>query len=399
MTQNLDIAIAGAGIGGLAAAAFLARAGHKVRVFDQFDAPAPIGSGLMLQETGLSVLAALNLRSDIDALGSRINRLWGLIGTSLRPVLDVRYEKLRPDLYGLGVQRSMMFEKLLTAAIHSGADLVSSTKIASADRDAGTLLTVAGQRLGPFDLIIDSLGVRSPLTREPRRELPYGALWATLPWPTNSGFNAAALEQRYHRASKMAGIMASGRVAPDAPSTLTYFWSIRTDREEDWRGSPLYQWKQEARALWPETEILLDQIDSHDQLTFARYRHRTHPDPVSGLRLVHIGDAWHAASPQLGQGANMALLDAFALAKALQENSDMPEMLADYRRMRQSHVRLYQLMTWLFTPVYQGDSRLLPIMRDWLAAPISRIWPAPQFLAGMVSGAIGSPLGRLGLKP
>ena len=65
-------------------------------------------------------------------------------------------------------------------------------------------------------------------------------------------------------------------------------------------------------------------------------------------------------------------------------------MLVDYRRMRQSHVRLYQLMTWLFTPVYQ---------RDWLAAAISRIWPAPQFLAGMVSGAIGSPLGKLGSKP
>jgi hypothetical protein len=55
-------------------------------------------------------------------------------------------------------------------------------------------------------------------------------------------------------------------------------------------------------------------------------------------------------------------------------------------------------MTWLFTPVYQGDSHILPWLRDWLAAPLSKLWPAPPLLAAMVSGAIGSPLKRLGLQ-
>ncbi|MEZ5947060.1 MAG: NAD(P)-binding protein [Hyphomonas sp.] len=41
------MAIAGAGIGGLAAAAFLARQGHAVTVYDQFEAPGPVGSGLI----------------------------------------------------------------------------------------------------------------------------------------------------------------------------------------------------------------------------------------------------------------------------------------------------------------------------------------------------------------
>ena len=79
MEKRLNIAIAGAGIGGLAAATLLARAGHSVRVFDQFDAPKPIGSGLMLQKTGLAVLAQLGLRcllytspSPRDQRGSRM---------------------------------------------------------------------------------------------------------------------------------------------------------------------------------------------------------------------------------------------------------------------------------------------------------------------------------------
>ncbi|WP_290483377.1 FAD-dependent oxidoreductase, partial [Hyphomonas sp. UBA3601] len=62
MTSLRKIAIAGAGIGGLAAAALLARAGHDVTVYDQFDAPGPVGSGLILQETGLTILGELGLR-------------------------------------------------------------------------------------------------------------------------------------------------------------------------------------------------------------------------------------------------------------------------------------------------------------------------------------------------
>lgn len=392
MGKKLTIAIAGAGIGGLALAAFLGRAGHRVRVFDQFDTPQPVGSGLMLQQTGLSVLDQLGLRAPVEALGTRIDRLWGLTTPSLRPVLDVRYTAWRKSLYGVGVQRAMLFNTLLSAARQSGAELVPSTTIASADAEAGRLITQTGQSLGPFDLVVDSLGVRSPLTRAPKHELPYGALWATLPWPTASQFDKTALEQRYHHASKMTGVMASGRMSAEAPESLTYFWSIRADEEAAWRAAPLEAWKTEAAQLWPDTQILLDQITQHDQLTFARYRHRTHPNPLSGPRLIHMGDAWHAASPQLGQGANMALLDACAIAKALNDTDSVAAAAARYKRLRNTHVQLYQLMTWAFTPVYQGDSRLLPWLRDWLAAPVSRIWPAPQILAAMVSGMIGNPL-------
>jgi len=398
MELKHNIAIAGAGIGGLTAATLLARAGHIVRVYDQFDRPRPIGSGLMLQQTGLAVLGKLDLRDAIEALGSRIDRLWGVTTPSGRPVLDVRYAKWKPDLYGLGVQRGMVFDQLLAAAIASGVELVASQEIVSADAVSGTLKTVKGETLGPFNLVIDGLGVRSPLTRAPKRDLPYGALWATLPWPKDSGFDATALEQRYEKARKMTGVMASGRAHSDAPESLTYFWSIRADKEADWRRGSLDKWKDEAATLWPQTRILLDQFQSHDDLTFARYRHRTHPNPISGPRLVHIGDAWHAASPQLGQGANMALLDAWALAKAITENHDLTDALKAFKRLRNGHVQLYQWMTWAFTPVYQGDSTVLPWLRDWLAAPLSKLWPAPPLLAAMVSGMVGSPLGRLGLR-
>ncbi|HEY0627469.1 MAG TPA: FAD-dependent monooxygenase [Allosphingosinicella sp.] len=151
------------------------------------------------------------------------------------------------------------------------------------------------------------------------------------------------------------------------------------------------------RALWPETEPLLDQIEDAEQLTFARYCHRTLRRPVE-TALVHLGDSWHSTSPQLGQGANMALLDAAALSQSLSGAYDLPEALSNYAALRSPHVRLYQALSRVFTPFYQSESRLLPLLRDYLVSIASRVPPAPYVLAALVAGSAGSPLRRLGLR-
>lgn len=396
MSRSLSIAIAGAGIGGLAAATLLARGGHRVTVFDQFAEAGPVGSGLMLQETGLTILAALSLRDAAERAGSPIARLWGISADTGRAVLDVRYAALREGLTGIGIQRTALFSLLFNAASGAGAQIIPAMRVTGVNPATGVVVTEGGAH-GSFDLVVDALGVRSPLSSAPARELPYGALWATLPWPSDSPFDPTALEQRYQAASRMAGVMPSGCPAGDGVLSLTYFWSIRGDAYDAFRAAPLLHWKDAARALWPETEILVDPITDHAQLTFARYRHRTHHPAAEG-RLIHVGDSWHAASPQLGQGANMALLDAYALSLAVGEEGAAPDITARYLRLRAAHVRLFQLMTWAFTPVYQSDSRVLPWLRDWLAAPLSKVWPAPPLLAALVSGALGAPLRKLGLS-
>ena len=159
----------------------------------------------------------------------------------------------------------------------------------------------------------------------------------------------------------------------------------------------LDQWKDEVCDLWPETGPLLDQISGPQQLTFARYSHRTLRSPVERA-LIHIGDAWHSASPQLGQGANMALLDAWALARGLQQADDLDGALNIAVLTRRRHVQLYQWLTALFTPVYQSDSKVLPLIRDRVVGPLSKLWPATWIQAAMVSGLIGNPLRPLGLR-
>jgi len=57
--QRFDIAVAGCGPAGLATALLLHRDGYRVTLFERFEAPGPVGSGLMIQPTGLAVLRQL----------------------------------------------------------------------------------------------------------------------------------------------------------------------------------------------------------------------------------------------------------------------------------------------------------------------------------------------------
>ncbi len=374
----------------------LARDGHHVTIYERFDAPAPLGSGLMIQPTGLAVLRALGLDGALIARSARIDRLFG--AADGRVVLDVGYATLRQaGLCGFGVHRATLFAVLHDAVTAAGISIETGRAIAGSELSGygrRRLAFVDGTRSVAFDLIVDALGTRTPLAPPCGRALPYGALWASL--RRTEGFATNALEQRYRRASAMAGVLPIGRPRGASTDHAAFFWSIRADRLERWRDAGLEAWKDEVRALWPATAPLLDQIGDAGQLTFARYAHRTLRRPV-GTALIHIGDAWHSASPQLGQGANMALLDAFALARGLRDAPNVLSGIAAAVRMRRRHVRLYQALTAVFTPVYQSDSRTLPFLRDRLVGPLSGSWPANRIQAAMVSGLIGKPLESLGL--
>jgi 2-polyprenyl-6-methoxyphenol hydroxylase-like FAD-dependent oxidoreductase len=291
------------------------------------------------------------------------------------------------------VHRGALFETLLEAAQQASVEIVPSREVVGAE--AGRLVFAGGDQSARFDLVVDALGVRSCLARPaPPAPLPFGALWANIEWPADAGFDPHTLEQRYRAARMMAGVLPIGRQRTGTPELACYFWSLKHEAFAAWKARGLDAWKAEALALWPQTAPLLDQLKRPEQLIFASYSHASLHAPV-GARLAHVGDSWHSASPQLGQGANMALLDALALARAVDGHRDIDAALAAYAAARAGHIGVYQLASWMFTPAYQSDSDLLALVRDWIAAPLSRIWPAPALLAGLVSGAIGAPLAAI----
>ncbi len=394
------IAIAGCGPAGLAAALMLYADGHAVTLFDQFDEPAPVGSGLMIQPTGMAVLAQLGLAGEVARRGSRIRGLKGLEEHG-RTALDAHYDKLGlPGSFGIGIHRASLFSVLYEAvqregiAIHTGRAITGSSLSATGRR----LIFSDGSTSDEFDLVVDASGWQTVFDSAPKGILPFGALWASLPLEPDDPFDLGLLEQRYRRAGQMVGVLPIGTRGDADQPEAAFFWSLKVADYPAWQDTPLDAWKADVLALWPETAPLLERITSRDQLTFARYAHRTAKRPVTE-RMIAIGDSWHSASPQLGQGANMALLDAWSLRRGLAEGRTLAEALRLATSWRRDHVDIYQWVTAFFTPLYQSDGAIEPWLRDRILAPLSQIWPISRIQALLMSGMFGWPLASLGLPP
>lgn len=95
----------------MAAALLLEADGHGVTLFERFEAPRPVGSGLMIQPTGLAVLDSLGLGQALRATGAPVRRLFGRAGADGPVVLDVRYAAGGPRAgVGYGVHRAALFD-------------------------------------------------------------------------------------------------------------------------------------------------------------------------------------------------------------------------------------------------------------------------------------------------
>ncbi len=386
---SFRIGIAGAGIGGLAAAALLASRGHEVTVFDRFEAPAPVGSGLVIQPVGQAVLGEIGAGDAARGAGNRITRMLGHEAQSGRRVLDVHYDRGGGSRFGLGIHRASLFDALMRAVRARGIALVSGAEVTSAKE--GRLMLASGD-MRSFDLIVDATGAGSKLSPLRSRPLAYGAVWGTVDWVPDV-LPQTQLSQTYRQASRMIGVLPCGTLPGEEERKAAIFWSLPVDGHAAWRSGGLSAWRDEVGALWPEAMPFVEQITDPDQMTMARYGHGTMVRPYAE-RLAIIGDAAHRASPQLGQGANMALLDAMALAMAL-DRHDIGDALHSYAMARRWHVQIYQAMSWAFTPQYQSDSRWLPMLRDRALFPLSQIAPVPRILTALVCGTMVPPYASL----
>jgi 2-polyprenyl-6-methoxyphenol hydroxylase-like FAD-dependent oxidoreductase len=381
----------------------LARQGRRVVVHERFEQARPVGAGFMLQPTGLHVLDRLGLTAEVERHAQPLTHIFGREARRGRVVLDIRYGDLkapRPSLPGaLGVHRATLFHVLHHACLAEGVTFETGREIVSAAD--GRLTGADGWTSAAFDLVIDATGARSPIAKAlgvRRQDLGWSGLWGTVPWPGDP-FDEGALEQVYRGASKMIGVLPCGGL-PDHPDQrlATFFWSLKGDDHPAWRSNGLDSWKAEILSLWPEVAPLLDAITDPDAMTLARYGHHTLIRPVAD-RLAVLGDAAHSTSPQLGQGVNMGLLDALALADALETHPDLSNALDAYAAARRWHVRLYQALSMVFTPFYQADGAVLPWIRDHILGKVARLPFAPRLLAATVSGLLLDPRALNSLRP
>ena len=372
MKTSMRIAIVGYGTAGQALALALSRDDHRVEVFERVPEPGPVGAGFLLQPTGLSALWELGLLDDALRYGAVVKRLFDETPTA-RPVMDMRYRELHPALFGLGMQRGAIF-RMLDAAWTQERQLHCGREIAHVDHQRGVLRDAQGDEHGAYDLIAVADGAASKLRAEIGeiafdRPYPWGAQWCLVPagdWPWRD-----ELRQRYRRARRMAGMLPVGTRPDDPVPRLSFFWSLPAAALAE-AGRDAARWREELAEVWPEALDCLRDIAIPDGLAQARYRDTVLRRWHRG-RAVLVGDSAHAMSPQLGQGANMALVDALTLRDALRDADSVPAALHVYERGRRAHLSAYHFWSRWLTPMFQSEHDRIAMMRDAVFHPMSRI--------------------------
>jgi 2-polyprenyl-6-methoxyphenol hydroxylase-like FAD-dependent oxidoreductase len=391
----LRIGIIGCGIAGQAAAIALARDGHDVTVMERFAEARPVGAGLLLQPSGLIAMERLGLREAIKGWGAPVVRSYGrTIGG--RTVMDLRYAEVGSQAHGLGVHRSALFGVLHDGLLVSGATVrlgFDAGKIE--DPAAPTVLALNGERHGPFDLLVDCAGAHDTLRRSlglrvSDKVYPWGALWTTCPDRSNAFPNE--LRQIYDSAKMMIGILPVGRVPGADGNHVALFWSLKRAEYEAQKTAGIGALKARILKAWPDAKPIVGEVASFDQFSLASYRDVAMPRWRKGRVLV-MGDAAHGTSPQLGQGANLALIDTITLASALRQRKDVDEALALYEKIRRPHIRYYQMMSRAMTPVFQSDSRVTGWMRDLLFGPMAKTPGISHIMRTTLTGVRKFPLG------
>lgn len=303
--------VVGGGIGGLCAALALRRAGWDVTVRERAARFGALGAGLTLQANALTALDALGVGDAVRALG-RVDAPGGTRTADGRWLARIDAAALEAQLgtAALGVHRASL-HGILLAALPLG-DLVAGSAVDEVPRDA--------------DLVVGADGIDSTVRR--------------LLWP---GFEAV-----YCGSTAWRGVT-DERWAGDLPVAISWgrgaefgmvplgdgrvYWFAAVNAPEGVRFADeaaqvrrlFGHWHDPVPALLAATSTVLH----HD----LRYLPVPLPTYVRGP-VVLVGDAAHAMTPNLGQGAAQSIEDAVVLGLCLPVGRPVAEGLAEYDARR-----------------------------------------------------------------
>ena len=334
--EGCKVVVAGAGIGGMTAGLLLGSAGASVRLLERVTEPAGVGAGLLLQPNGLAVLNALGLA---DALQ---RAAWRTPPAAIRdPTGSVLLELPLPDFghgldHALVLRRSHLYGVLLAAVqAHPAITVQLGTQVTGTSPDGTVRAWHQGMETAiAADLVVGADGEASTV----RAGGDFGAV-------------ARATGARYGRALVPGGAdqLAWGEywtplgLFGGAPlgdgSTYLYLDVTAPAVARALADRDLEGFRQRWAAALPLTAPALEGLGSLEGLLVNQVV-RVDCERWADGRLVLVGDAAHAMAPNLGQGANSAIVDAAALTAELAADQPVQQALGRYTARRRPAVGL-----------------------------------------------------------
>jgi 2-polyprenyl-6-methoxyphenol hydroxylase-like FAD-dependent oxidoreductase len=337
---QVDVVVVGAGIGGMATALLLARAGASVSLLERTAAPTVVGAGILLQPNGLAVLTGLGLTDALERTGHRMSAS-AVHGTGRSPIARLTVPDFGAGLdHVLAVRRSLLHDVLLAAVADEPAiDWRFGATVHAAGTDGSVDLDWLGRPSTiDADLVVGADGIGSTV----RSGGAFDVLGRT-GGPVGDRYlrGLVSLREGELEGEHWTALGLFGGAPVDA--NTCYFYGSASARPVataiaagDLAG---------CRAAWarvlPVAGVLLGRLSSFAELLVNRAE-RVDCRRWHDGRLVLLGDAAHAMAPTLGQGANSALIDAAVLTAELTAAGFVPDALERYTRRRRPAVTRVQ---------------------------------------------------------
>ena len=305
-----QVLIVGGGIAGLSLAIGLARHGLACEVIEKAPAFSPAGAGIGLAMTGMLVLRALGVSDAIAARGHRIRT--GVITDALGRVLSrTRVDGLEVAFAEtIAIHRADLHDALLRAA--SGVELRMGTTLDALESTSECArVRFSDGSTGEFALVVGADGLHSRVRElalpgaEPRY-VGYTAWRTVVPRPAG----LADMVEMWGRGLRF------GITPIDAERAYAYASANEPEGAEDPSGTRIERFRQRFGGFAGHAPAVLGQLTREDQLLRSDLFELRAPRWHAG-RAVLVGDAAHAMTPDLGQGASMALEDVLVLSRRL----------------------------------------------------------------------------------
>lgn len=324
------VIVVGAGIAGLTAAVALRQRGWQVEVLERATEVAPAGSGLSLWPNGLRGLQEIGVAGTV-----REQALAALDGGMRTPagkwLSRTDITELRQRFGDLVVIPRALLSEILRGALGAEA-LRLGTTVERVETTAHGVRVRHGHGSCEADLVLGADGINSTVRTAlwPAARPPVYAgytAWRTIVSPgttVRSGGETLGRGQRFGIAP-----LRDGRVYVFATATLPAGQRSPAGELDEVRRR-FGHWHEPIPALLAAADPAA--LLRHDIYELPPLRSYTHG------RVALLGDAAHAMTPNLGQGANLAVEDAITLA-ALLDRFPVSAALAEYDRLRRARVR------------------------------------------------------------
>ena len=334
LSEPPSVLIVGAGIAGLALGRALRARGISAEIIERTTAWTPAGTGIYLPANGVRALQSLGIGDAVTSRSVRMTyqRILDNRGRLLAEVdLDAVWGAVGPCV---GMRRADLHSMLLDGAHGVPLRLGTTVTALTESHDAVTVVFDDGVQR-EYDTVVGADGVHSTI-----RRLAFGSTPPNYVGQVSWRF----LSEHTHGITNWTVMLDRRRafLTVPVPGGLYCYADLTCERIE--RASDLTPLRSLFLDFAAPMDAILDRLVNTEAVHFAPIEEVTVEPGVTG-RIVLIGDAAHATSPNMAQGACMALEDALVLSEMLASGGRVADQLLAFSERRRARIRWVQQRT------------------------------------------------------